>query len=72
MATSPALLAVLDPAVDGTGDVTGEQVVGADLVGPGILRYLGPAAGPTLLHVPSATASASSPCATTGCWPSSC
>ena len=46
------LLAVLDPAVDGTGDVVGEQVVGADLVGPGILRYLGPAAGPTLLHIP--------------------
>ena len=46
------LLAVLDPAVDGTGDVAAEHVVGADLVGPGILRYLGPPAGPTLLHVP--------------------
>jgi RNA polymerase sigma-70 factor, ECF subfamily len=46
------LLAVLDPNVDGTGDVAGEQVIGADLVGPGILRYLGPAVGPTLLHVP--------------------
>ena len=51
-ATSAALLELLDPAVDGTGDVTGEPVVGADLVGPGILRYLGPAAGPTLLYVP--------------------
>ncbi len=46
------LLAVLDPAVDGTGDVAGEQVVGADLVAPGILRYLGPPVGPTLVHVP--------------------
>jgi RNA polymerase sigma-70 factor (ECF subfamily) len=46
------LLAVLDPAVDGTGDVAGEHLVGADLVAPGILRYLGPAVGPTLLHVP--------------------
>ena len=46
------LLAVLDPAVDGTGDVAAEHVVGADLVAPGILRYLGPPAGPSLLHVP--------------------
>ncbi len=47
-----ALLAVLDPAVDGTGDVVGTVLTGADLVGPGILRYLGPVAAPTLLHVP--------------------
>ena len=46
------LLALLDPAVDGTGDVTGEHVVGAEHVAPGIMRYLGPAAGATLLHVP--------------------
>ena len=46
------LLALLDPAVDGTGDVTAEHVVGAEHVAPGIMRYLGPAAGATLLHVP--------------------
>ena len=46
------LLALLDPAVDGTGDVAAEHVVGAELVAPGIMRYLGPAAGATLLHVP--------------------
>ena len=46
------LLALLDPAVDGTGDVAAEHVVGAEHVAPGIMRYLGPAAGATLLHVP--------------------
>jgi RNA polymerase sigma-70 factor (ECF subfamily) len=46
------LLAVLDPAVDGTGDVAAEELVGAELVGPNIMRYLGPTIGPTLLHVP--------------------
>jgi RNA polymerase sigma-70 factor, ECF subfamily len=47
-----ALVAVLDPAVDGHGDVVAGDVAGADVVAPQILRYLGPPASPTLLHVP--------------------
>jgi RNA polymerase sigma-70 factor (ECF subfamily) len=47
-----ALLAVLDPAVDGHGDVVAGDVEGAAAIAPQILRYLGPPASPTLLHVP--------------------
>ena len=46
------LLALLDPSVDGTGDVVPEVLVGSAAVAPGILRYLGPPASPTLLHLP--------------------
>jgi RNA polymerase sigma-70 factor (ECF subfamily) len=46
------LLALLDPAVDGAGDLVPEVVVGATAVAPGILRYLGPPASPALLHLP--------------------
>ena len=46
------LLALLDPAVDGAGDLVPGVVVGAAEVAPGILRYLGPPASPTLLHLP--------------------
>ena len=46
------LLALLDPDVDGAGDIAPEVVVGAENVGPGILRYLGPPASPTLLYLP--------------------
>ena len=46
------LLALLDPAVEGAGDIAPAVVVGADNVAPGILRYLGPPASPTLLHLP--------------------
>ena len=46
------LLALLDPAVDGAGDIVPGVVVGAAEVAPGILRYLGPPASPTLLHLP--------------------
>ena len=46
------LLALLDPSVDGTGDVVPGVVVGAADVAPGILRYLGPPASPTLLYLP--------------------
>jgi RNA polymerase sigma-70 factor, ECF subfamily len=46
------LLALLDPDVDGAGDTVPAVVVGAAAVAPGILRYLGPPASPTLLHVP--------------------
>jgi RNA polymerase sigma-70 factor, ECF subfamily len=46
------LLTLLDPAVDGAGDIAPAVVTGADRVGPGILRYLGPPASPALLHVP--------------------
>ena len=46
------LLALLDPSVDGAGDVVPDVVVGAADVAPGILRYLGPPASPTLLYVP--------------------
>jgi RNA polymerase sigma-70 factor (ECF subfamily) len=46
------LLSLLDPAVEGAGDVVPDVIVGAALVAPGILRYLGPPASPTLLHLP--------------------
>jgi RNA polymerase sigma-70 factor (ECF subfamily) len=46
------LLALLDPAVDGAGDIVPAVVTGAAAVAPGILRYLGPPASPTLLHLP--------------------
>jgi RNA polymerase sigma-70 factor (ECF subfamily) len=46
------LLALLDPAVDGAGDIVPGLQVGAAAVAPGILRYLGPPASPTLLHLP--------------------
>jgi RNA polymerase sigma-70 factor (ECF subfamily) len=46
------LLALLDPAVDGAGDVVPGVLVGACEVAPGILRYLGPPASPQLLHLP--------------------
>jgi RNA polymerase sigma-70 factor (ECF subfamily) len=47
-----ALLGLLDPAVEGAGDTVPGVVVGAAEVAPGILRYLGPPASPTLLHLP--------------------
>jgi len=46
------LLALLDPDVDGAGDIAPEVVKGADLFALGILRYLGPPVSPTLLHLP--------------------
>jgi RNA polymerase sigma-70 factor (ECF subfamily) len=46
------LLALLDPSVDGAGDVVPDVQVGAADVAPGILRYLGPPASPTLLYLP--------------------
>jgi RNA polymerase sigma-70 factor (ECF subfamily) len=46
------LLALLDPAVEGAGDIAPAVVVGANDVAPGILRYLGPPASPTLLYLP--------------------
>jgi RNA polymerase sigma-70 factor (ECF subfamily) len=46
------LLALLDPAVEGAGDIVPAVVVGAADVAPGILRYLGPPASPELLHLP--------------------
>ncbi len=46
------LLALLDPAVDGASDVVPGVQVGAAVVARGIMRYLGPPASPTLLHVP--------------------
>jgi RNA polymerase sigma-70 factor (ECF subfamily) len=46
------LLALLDPAVEGAGDIVPGVTVGAAEVAPGILRYLGPPAAPTLLHLP--------------------
>jgi RNA polymerase sigma-70 factor (ECF subfamily) len=53
-----ALLAVLDPDVAGQADLGGSvgllpPVVGRDRVGPGTLRYVGPAAGVTLVSVPT-------------------
>src|SRR6266576_3870383 len=47
-----SLLVLLDPAVEGEGDTVPGVVVGAAEVAPGILRYLGPPASPTLLHLP--------------------
>jgi RNA polymerase sigma-70 factor, ECF subfamily len=46
------LLRLLDPAVDGAGDIVPGVLVGAAEVAPGIMRYLGPSASPTLLHLP--------------------
>jgi RNA polymerase sigma-70 factor (ECF subfamily) len=46
------LLVLLDPAVHGAGDVVPRVAVGAPEVAQGILRYLGPPASPTLLHLP--------------------
>jgi RNA polymerase sigma-70 factor (ECF subfamily) len=46
------LLTLLDPAVEGVGDTVPGVVVGATNVAPGILRYLGPPASPTLLYLP--------------------
>jgi len=46
------LLALLDPAVEGAGDTVPGVTVGAAVVAPGILRYLGPPASPTLIHLP--------------------
>jgi RNA polymerase sigma-70 factor (ECF subfamily) len=48
------LLVLLDPAVEGAGDIVPGVLVGADQVAPGIMRYLGPPASPTLLHLPVA------------------
>lgn len=46
------LLALLDPAVDGASDVVPGVQAGAAVVARGIMRYLGPPASPTLLHMP--------------------
>jgi RNA polymerase sigma-70 factor (ECF subfamily) len=46
------LLTLLDPSVSGSGDVAPEVLVGAAQVAPQLLRYLGPPASPTLLHIP--------------------
>ncbi|MCU1486897.1 MAG: hypothetical protein JWN67_3643, partial [Actinomycetia bacterium] len=46
------LLALLDPSVDGAGDLVPAVVSGAAEVAPGILRYLGPPASPALLYLP--------------------
>ena len=43
---------MLDPAVEGASDIVPGVVVGAADVGPGIMRYLGPPASPTLIHLP--------------------
>jgi RNA polymerase sigma-70 factor (ECF subfamily) len=45
------LLALLDPDVDGMGDVAGRHLFGAPAVARGILHYLGQGS-PTLLHMP--------------------
>jgi RNA polymerase sigma-70 factor (ECF subfamily) len=47
-----ALVALLDPAVEGISDVVPGVVAGATEVAAGILRYLGPPASPTLLYLP--------------------
>lgn len=46
------LLTLLDPAVEGAGDIVPGVLAGAAEVAPGIMRYLGPPASPTLLHLP--------------------
>jgi RNA polymerase sigma-70 factor (ECF subfamily) len=46
------LLSLLDPAVEGAGDIVPGVLAGAAEVAPGIMRYLGPPASPTLLHLP--------------------
>ena len=52
MATSKGCSRCSTRSVDGTGDVVPDVVVGAADVAPGILRYLGPPASPTLLYLP--------------------
>ncbi|HEY8527854.1 MAG TPA: sigma-70 family RNA polymerase sigma factor [Acidimicrobiales bacterium] len=47
-----ALIAVLDPAVEGASDLRPDVVTGPREVAAGILRYLGPPDAPTLLHLP--------------------
>ncbi|MDQ6726644.1 MAG: sigma-70 family RNA polymerase sigma factor [Actinomycetota bacterium] len=47
-----ALLGLLDPSVEGAGDTVPAVLVGADVVAPGILHYLGPPASPSLLQLP--------------------
>jgi RNA polymerase sigma-70 factor, ECF subfamily len=46
------LLALLDPAVEGGGDVVAGVAVGAGEVAQGTLRYLGPPDSPTMLYLP--------------------
>jgi RNA polymerase sigma-70 factor (ECF subfamily) len=46
------LLTLLDPAVDGSGDIVAVVATGSAEVASGIMRYLGPPASPTLLHLP--------------------
>jgi RNA polymerase sigma-70 factor, ECF subfamily len=46
------LVALLDPAVHGAGDVVPREVVGATEIAPMILGYLGPPSSPTLVHLP--------------------
>ena len=46
------LLELLDPGVEGAGDVVPVVLTGAAEVAPEILRYLGPPASPELLHLP--------------------
>lgn len=47
-----ALMALLDPGVEGVGDLVAGAVVGADEVARGTLRFLGPPASPTMLYLP--------------------
>lgn len=46
------LLALLDPDVEGAGDVVPDVLTGAAQVAPVLMSYLGPAASPELLHLP--------------------
>jgi RNA polymerase sigma-70 factor, ECF subfamily len=46
------LLELLDPGVEGAGDVVPVVLTGAAEVAPEIMRYLGPPACPELLHLP--------------------
>lgn len=46
------LLSLLDPDVEGIADGLTEAVVGADIIGPRMLGYLGPSTAPTLLYLP--------------------
>ncbi len=46
------LLTLLDSSVEGAGDTIPDVLVGATQVAPGILRYLGPPASPSLLYLP--------------------
>lgn len=46
------LLALLDPAADGDGDLARRPVVGARNIVRGVLHYIGPRVSPTLLHMP--------------------